>query len=164
MATERKPWPEWAANDYYVLLGQIRQANRLAVKALEIQHKNIYLTSKLLSHISLTGQSIINRVGELELRKKGDERWPNWASQALARIEVSGKYISAGAKHGLDGIEQDNWKMVLKGINTCIDHIHRIEAALLAGPQPDCISDDLLKTLEMGKTTITNAGGRWRNR
>lgn len=160
MGTKR-PWPEWAANDYYVLLAQARYAGQLAEKALEKQHQNIRLTGKLLSRLSLIGQGITSRVKELELRKRGDDRWPNWVSFALTDIKLSSRYITAGAKHGLDGIEQSNWKMVLKGINTCIDHIHKIEAALLAGPQPDLISGDLARTMEMGKTT---GAGRWRKR
>lgn len=163
MATERKPWPEWAANDYYVILDHIRYADKLAAKALDKQHDNVHLTGKLLSCLLFIGLGITSRVKELELRKRGDDRWPNWVSVSLTKIKLSSRYISAGAKHGLEGIDKDNWKAVLKGINTCKDHIHSIEAALLAGPQP-AISDDLLKTLEIGETRQTPKGDGWRKR
>lgn len=136
MATPRKPWPAWAEGDYYALRRQIRRIHQMAEKAREVQHRNVYLTGDLLSRLVGAGQQITNTARRLEMEKGGGERWPNWAGDAVNIAKRGGKYISAGGKHGLEGINQDNWKMVLTGITTCIEHAHKIEMALLDGPPP----------------------------
>lgn len=135
MATPRKPWPAWAEGDYHSLRRQVRRIHQMAEKAREVQHRNVYMTGDLLSRLAGAGQQIMNTARKLEL-EKGGERWPNWAKDAVTAAKKSGRYISAGARHGLDGINQDNWKMVLTGLTTCIEHAHKIEAALLEGPPP----------------------------
>jgi hypothetical protein len=135
MTTPRKPWPEWAGDDYHALRRQARRINRMAGKARRVQHSNIYVTAELLSRLAGAGQQITNTARRLEL-EKGGKKWPDWANRALSIAKKSGKYIAAGARHGLAGIEADNWKMVLKGIDTVIEQAGKVEAALLEGPPP----------------------------
>ncbi|MCL4302490.1 MAG: hypothetical protein KJ077_42770 [Anaerolineae bacterium] len=135
MATPRKPWPAWAEGDYHSLRRQIRRIHQMAEKAREVQHRNVYLTGDLLSRLAGAGQQITNTARKLEL-EKGGERWPNWAKDAVTSAKKSGKYISAGARHGLAGLNEDNWKKVLLGLDTCIEHAGKVETALLEGPPP----------------------------
>lgn len=134
MATPRKPWPGWAEADYYALRRQVRRVYRMAETAREVQHRNVYLTGDMLSRLVSAGQQIVNTARRLEMDR--GQRWPDWANRALAAAKKSGKYIAAGGRHGLDGLNQDNWKMVLIGITTCIEHAGKIEMALLEGPPP----------------------------
>lgn len=158
-----KPWPEWTADQYYRLRSLARRAIKTGEKAREIQHTNVYATARLLSMLIGCGQDICNTVRFLNLHKPSNERWPYWVNEALEKVYDGGRYIEAGGKHGLTGIDEDNWKMVLKGINTCLDHARKIEAALLTGPPPSPefgLSEDLIKTLEMGETNKNS----WRRR
>ena len=171
MATERKPWPIWASTGYYSLRAHVHGADKKATQALEIQHQNVYLLSRLLTQLFDIGQKINAVARETQQRKGGDdEQWPKWANEALRVSRKSGLYIKAGAKHALGGLNLDgsgdeNWKQVITGLNTCIDHIYQIETALLAGPQPEPdISECILDTLTMGESTTTPEGGRWRRR
>lgn len=177
MATERRPWPEWAATGYFSLQAYIASADRKSNQALEIQHQNVYLLAKLLSQLFSLGHKIQAISEETLLRKNGDSKWPTWASKALGTSRKSGRYIKAGARHALLGLNiqvtldgqkihgEDNWKQVITGLTTIIDHVHKIQAALDSGPEPapEFLSDSLAETLEMGETTITeDGGGRWR--
>lgn len=135
MATPRSPWPAWAANDYYELRRLAGRVKTLAGKAQAIGHTNIYLAIELMSRCNQAGHQITNICSQLELHR-GKERWPNWANRALARVGREGRHISAGARHALDGIEKDNWKMVMLGISHCLDHAGQMETDLLDGPAP----------------------------
>lgn len=167
MATERKPWPTWAADGYTWLKAYSHLATRLTNQAIEIQHHNVYLTSNILLRLFNLGQNINTLAKETQMRQKEDDRqWPKWASAALNTAQLSGLYIKAGAKHGLGGLNldgngNDNWKQVTKGLSICIEHAHKIEAAINSGPAPlaDFVSEDLMKTLDMGQIS---GNGRWR--
>ena len=172
MATERRPWPTWATDGYYSLRGYIHNADVKAAKALEVQYQNVYLTATLLSQLFSLGQKITDLAWETQLRKGGDdEQWPKWANAALDTAGRSGRYIAAGAEHALEGAGirgngRENWKAVVTGLTTCVEHIHKIEKALKAGPQPvpEFLPEHLADTLEMGEVTATEEAGRWRRR
>lgn len=149
MATPRKPWPEWAAGDYYALRRQIRRINRLADRSRRVQYRNVYLTGELLSRLASAGQQIVNTARKLEL-EKGGRKWPDWANRALATAKKSGKYISAGARHGLAGLNENNWKKVLLGIDACVEHAGKIELAFLEGPPPGGELERVAKSIVEG--------------
>jgi len=135
MASPRKPWPAWAAGEYAGLRRLARKARLLSEKARESRHHNVYLTIELLSKTNAAGQEITNICKRLELQRAG-ERWPYWVNQAVQKSKKCGLYVAAGARHALEGVDRDNWKMFGIGISACLDHAGQIETALLDGPAP----------------------------
>jgi hypothetical protein len=148
MATPQKPWPQWAAAEYYEMRRAAKRITAISVKAQQIGNKNVYAVVELLNHLLRLGHSINTTCKRLDLERQG--RWPNWAYTALVDCQKYGKHIAGGARHGLDGIDQHNWKMVGLGLGHCLDYAGRVEAALLEGPAPLYVSvvDEIEALLE----------------
>lgn len=167
MATERKPWPAWAANSYTQLRAYSQIAGELTEEITDIKHYNVYRTANMFLRLVSIGQKINAIAKEARLaNKEDDQQWPKWASAAIETAWHSGMWIKSGAKHGLAGLNLDgqgeNWAQVIKGLNTCIEHTHKLETAIKSGPPPkvNFPIDDLILTLKMGETTPNG----WRRR